>query len=284
MSDHLSVVRTVADLRARVAGWRAAGDRVGLVPTMGALHEGHLSLVETARRFGANHVLVSVFVNPTQFGPNEDFSKYPRQESTDAAKLEAIGADLLYAPDVGQMYPDGFTTTVHVAGLTDGLCGPLRPGHFDGVATVVSKLLLQCLPDVAVFGEKDYQQLQVIKRMVRDLDVPVRIEGSATVRDEAGLALSSRNAYLSADQLGIARQLNRVLFDMAESLNADPTRCRSEIERGVERLTAAGFDRIEYLEICDAATLKPLEVVDRPGRILTAVRLGATRLIDNVPV
>ena len=183
MSENLSVVRTVADLRARVARWRAAGDKVGLVPTMGALHEGHLSLVEAARRQGANHVVVSVFVNPTQFGPNEDFSKYPRQEAADAAKLATVGADLLYAPEVGEIYPDGFSTTVHVAGLTDGLCGPLRPGHFDGVATVVSKLLLQCLPDVAVFGQKDYQQLQVIRRMVRDLNVPVMIEGAETVRD-----------------------------------------------------------------------------------------------------
>jgi len=156
--------------------------------------------------------------------------------------------------------------------------------HLLVVRTVVSKLLLQCLPDVAVFGEKDYQQLQVIRRMVRDLDVPVRIEGSATVRDDAGLALSSRNAYLTPDQLAVARQLNRVLFDMAATLNAEPTRCRSEIERGLERLRTAGFERIEYLEICDAVTLKPLEVVDRPARILTAVRLGATRLIDNIAV
>src|SRR4051812_35969760 len=244
MSDNLSVVRTVADLRARVARWRAGGDKVGLVPTMGALHEGHLSLVEAARRQGANHVVVSVFVNPTQFGPNEDFSKYPRQEAADAAKLEAVGADLLYAPDVGEIYPDGFATTVHVAELTDGLCGPLRPGHFDGVATVVSKLLLQCMPDVAVFGQKDYQQLQVIRRMVRDLEIPVAIEGAATVRDESGLALSSRNAYLTPDQLTIARQLNRVLFAMAGRIAAAPHCCRSEIEWGLETLREAGFDRI----------------------------------------
>lgn len=284
MPEKLTTVRTVADLRAQVARWRAAGEKVGLVPTMGALHEGHLSLVQAARRRGADHVVVSVFVNPTQFGPNEDFSKYPRQEDSDAAKLETVGADLLYAPDVGEMYPDGFATTVHVAGLTDGLCGPLRPGHFDGVATVVSKLLLQCLPDVAVFGEKDYQQLQVIRRMVRDLNIPVLIEGATTVRDESGLALSSRNAYLSADQLAVARQLNGVLFAMAERIAADPARCRSEIEWGLERLREAGFDRIDYLAVCDAATLEPLEVADRPARILAAAFIGRTRLIDNFPV
>jgi pantoate--beta-alanine ligase len=284
MPENLSVVRTVADLRARVARWRAAGDKVGLVPTMGALHEGHLSLVEAARRQGANHVVVSVFVNPTQFGPNEDFSKYPRQEAADAAKLATVGADLLYAPEVGEIYPDGFSTTVHVAGLTDGLCGPLRPGHFDGVATVVSKLLLQCLPDVAVFGQKDYQQLQVIRRMVRDLNVPVLIEGAETVRDETGLALSSRNAYLTPEQLAVARQLNRVLFAMAARIAESPERCRSEIEWGLEELRLAGFDRIDYLAICDAASLKPLEIADRPARVLAAAFVGRTRLIDNVAV
>jgi pantoate--beta-alanine ligase len=284
MPENLSVVRTVADLRARVARWRAAGDKVGLVPTMGALHEGHLSLVEAARRQGANHVVVSVFVNPTQFGPNEDFSKYPRQEAADAAKLATVGADLLYAPEVGEIYPDGFSTTVHVAGLTDGLCGPLRPGHFNGVATVVSKLLLQCLPDVAVFGQKDYQQLQVIRRMVRDLNVPVMIEGAETVRDATGLALSSRNAYLSPDQLAVARQLNRVLFAMAARVAAAPERCRSEIEWGLEELRVAGFDRIDYLAVCDAASLEPLEIADRPARVLAAAFVGRTRLIDNVAV
>jgi pantoate--beta-alanine ligase len=284
MPENLSVVRTVADLRVRVARWRAAGDKVGLVPTMGALHEGHLSLVEAARRQGANHVVVSVFVNPTQFGPNEDFSKYPRQEAADAAKLEAVGADLLYAPDVGEIYPDGFSTTVHVTELTDGLCGPLRPGHFDGVATVVSKLLLQCLPDVAVFGQKDYQQLQVIRRMVRDLNIPVMIEGAATVRDDTGLALSSRNAYLTPEQLAVARQLNRVLFTMADRIAADPHRCRSEIEWGLEELRVAGFNRIDYLAVCDAASLKPLEIADRPARVMAAAFIGRTRLIDNVPV
>jgi pantoate--beta-alanine ligase len=284
MPENLSVVRTVADLRARVARWRAAGDKIGLVPTMGALHEGHLSLVEAARRQGANHVVVSVFVNPTQFGPNEDFSKYPRQEAADAAKLATVGADLLYAPEVGEIYPDGFATTVHVAGLTDGLCGPLRPGHFDGVATVVSKLLLQCLPDVAVFGQKDYQQLQVIRKMVRDLNVPVMIEGAETVRDDTGLALSSRNAYLTPEQLAVARQLNRVLFAMATRIAEAPERCRSEIEWGLEELRLAGFDRIDYLAVCDAASLKPLEIADRPARVLAAAFIGRTRLIDNVAV
>jgi pantoate--beta-alanine ligase len=173
---------------------------------------------------------------------------------------------------------------VHVAELTDGLCDPLRPGHFDGVATVVSKLLLQCLPDVAVFGQKDYQQLQVIRRMVRDLNIPIMIEGAATVRDDTGLALSSRNAYLTPEQLAIARQLNRVLFTMAARIAADQNRCQREIEWGLKELRVAGFDKIDYLAVCDAASLKPLEIADRPARVLAAAFIGRTRLIDNVPV
>jgi pantoate--beta-alanine ligase len=193
----LPIVRTVAELRAQVAGWRKAGQRVGLVPTMGALHEGHLSLVRLAREH-AERVVVSVFVNPTQFSPNEDFDAYPRDEAHDAGLLAGVGCDLLFAPGVAEMYPPGFATTVTVAGVSEPLDGTARPGHFVGVATIVSKLLNQCGPDVAVFGEKDYQQLQVIRRLARDLDLPVEIVGGPTARAEDGLALSSRNAYLSA--------------------------------------------------------------------------------------
>lgn len=282
-SDRLPVARTVAALRAAVDGWRRDGLTVALVPTMGALHEGHLTLVRTARQ-RADKVVVSIFVNPTQFGPNEDYARYPRQEDQDARLLAAEGTDLLYAPSVAEMYPPGFATTVTVSGLTEGLCGPVRPGHFQGVATVVTKLLLQARPDVALFGEKDYQQLQVIRRLVRDLDIPVAIEGVPTVRDAHGLALSSRNAYLAPEELAVARQFNRVLFDMAAALRTRPEACREEAARACERLRTAGFTGIDYLEVCDAETLAPLERLDRPARILGAVRLGAARLIDNVPV
>src|SRR5262245_48206292 len=196
MSSALPIVRTVAELRARVDGWRRDGERVGFVPTMGALHEGHLSLVRLARRH-ATRAVASVFVNPTQFGPNEDFERYPRNEAQDAGLLAGAGCDLLFAPTVTEMYPQGFGTTVTVAGVSEPLDGAARPGHFAGVATVVTKLLMQCGPDLAVFGEKDFQQLQVIRRLVRDLDIPVEIVGAPTERASDGLALSSRNAYLT---------------------------------------------------------------------------------------
>ena len=192
----LAAVRTIADLRARVREWRAAGQRIGFAPTMGALHEGHLSLVRAARQ-RCDRVVVSIFVNPTQFGPNEDFDAYPRNEAADLALLAGVSADLAYLPSVEVMYPKGACTTVTVTGITDGLCGAMRPGHFQGVATVVTKLLLQVLPDAAFFGEKDYQQLKTITRMARDLDIPCEIIGVPTVREADGLALSSRNVYLS---------------------------------------------------------------------------------------
>ena len=251
---------------------------------MGALHEGHLSLVEAARRQGADHVVVSVFVNPTQFGPNEDFSKYPRQEAADAAKLKTVGADLLYAPDVGEICPDGFSTTVHVAGLTDGLCGPLRPGHFDGVATVVSKLLLQCLPDVAVFGQKDYQRLGHPQDDARDLNIPVMIEGAAarSRRHRAGALIAQ-----CLPDPGTAH--DRPPVEQGAVHHGRPHRGRSASlskrnEWGLEELRIAGFDRIDYLAVCDAASLKPLQIADRPARVLAAAFIGKTRLIDNVSV
>lgn len=279
----LDVVRTVRELRARVAEWRAAGLKVGLVPTMGALHAGHLSLVTTARR-EADRVVASVFVNPTQFGPNEDFSAYPRQEQRDALMLAEAGAHLLYAPSVGEMYPEGFATTVSVAGLSEGLCGDVRPGHFQGVATVVSKLLLQALPDVAVFGEKDYQQLQVIRRVVRDLDIPVAVRGAATVREADGLAMSSRNAYLTAAERAVAPALYRTLSGLADRLAGGGEAAAPLLDRARRELLAAGFAAVDYVELRDAATLAPLDRADRPARLLAAVRLGKARLIDNVAV
>ncbi len=280
----LPVARDTGDLRRAVAAWRAAGLRVGLVPTMGALHAGHLSLVTLALA-RADRVVASLFVNPTQFGPAEDFAAYPRAEAEDAAKLAAVGCHLLYAPDAATMYPAGFATTVTVEGVSRGLCGDHRPGHFEGVATVVTKLLLRVLPDVAVFGEKDYQQLQVIRRLVADLDLPVTVVGGPTVREVDGLALSSRNAYLTAEERTIAPALYRVMTECGDALQqglaAGPV-----LEAGIRRLVAAGFAEVEYLALRDAETLAPLDArpADRPARLLAAARVGRTRLIDNLPV
>ncbi len=282
MTPALETIRTVATLRRRVAAWRTDGS-VGLVPTMGAIHDGHLALVAAARARCA-HAVASLFVNPTQFGPNEDFAAYPRDEAGDAAKLAAAGCDALFAPDADEMYPEGFATSVTVAGLTDRLCGLYRPGHFAGVATVVTKLLNQAQPDAAFFGEKDYQQLQVIRRLARDLDMPVEIVGVPTLRAPDGLALSSRNAYLGAAEREAAPALYRTLSSMAEHLSDDTTRAPDEIARGKDALLAAGFTRIDYLSVCDAETLDDVETVVRPARVLAAAWLGPTRLIDNVPV
>lgn len=279
----LQIVRTVEDLRIQVGQWRAEGRSIGLVPTMGALHAGHISLVAKILEH-CDRVIATVFVNPTQFGPNEDFDQYPRTEDADAEKLENAGAHLLFAPGVEEMYPDGFATTVHVDGITEHLCGAFRPGHFDGVTTVVSKLLLQALPDAAIFGEKDYQQLCVIRRMVRDLDIPVEILGGATVREDDGLAMSSRNAYLSDEERETALVLSRTIFDMAEKLKKNPGDAETIRKTGMEKLQAADFTAIDYLEIRDAETLESIRALEKPARILVAARLGATRLIDNVPV
>ena len=278
----LAIVRTVADLRATVAAWHKEGQDVGLVPTMGALHSGHLALVGRAKAL-APKVVASLFVNPTQFGPNEDFSRYPRDEAGDAAKLAGAGCDLLFAPTVEEMYPQGFATSVSPGPISERLEGKFRPGHFQGVATVVSKLLLQCRCDVAIFGEKDYQQLQVIRRVVRDLDIPVRIEGLPTVREADGLALSSRNLYLSAEERAVAPALNRGLVIASEALHAGASGAEASA-KGLAHVKAAGFDPIDYLEAVDAVTLEPLKKLDRPGRILAAAKLGRTRLIDNISV
>jgi pantoate--beta-alanine ligase len=278
----LPTVRTVADLRAVVGAWHRGGERVALVPTMGALHRGHLALVERGRAL-CPRVVTSLFVNPTQFGPNEDFARYPRDEAADAALLASVGCDLLYAPGVLEMYPDGFAVTVTPGPIAERQCGPFRPGHFAGVATVVSKLLLQSQADVALFGEKDFQQLQVIRRIARDLDIPVAIEGVPTVRESDGLALSSRNVYLTAEQRGVAPAIYRTLQEMARRLEAGDDVAAVSAD-GLAALARAGFSAIDYLEIADAETLAPLARLDRPGRILAAVWLGKTRLIDNIAV
>ena len=276
----IAVVRSVAALRRVVAGWRQAGQSVALVPTMGALHAGHLALARRAAAL-ADRVIASIFVNPMQFGPNEDFARYPRDEAADAAKLAASRCDLLYAPRLEEIYPANFTTSVSAGAIADGLCGRFRPGHFAGVATVVVKLLQQSRCDLACFGEKDYQQLQVIRRVARDLDLPVRIEGVVTVREADGLALSSRNAYLSPAERGIAPALHRVLSQTAARIIRGEAVAASAAA-GAAALTEAGFTKVDYLEVCDADTLTPLERADRPGRVLAAAWLGKTRLIDNV--
>jgi pantoate--beta-alanine ligase len=280
----LPVVRTVSDLRAQVSAWRRDGLTVALVPTMGALHEGHLSLVKTALQ-EADRVIASVFVNPTQFAPGEDFAAYPRGEGRDAELLASAGCHLLYAPTVDAIYPEGFSTTVAVSGVSGPLEGERRPTHFAGVATVVAKLLVQAQADAAVFGEKDWQQLQVIRRMARDLDLPVRIVGAPTVRAEDGLALSSRNAYLTPEQRVIAGVLNRVVKALAEAAAAGEPLEPAE-QAAADVLLEAGFDEVDYIEVRHAETLEPLRpaVGGAPARVLAAAWLGQTRLIDNMAV
>ncbi len=278
----LTTVRSVADLSTWVASRRDQGESIALVPTMGALHEGHGALMSAARK-AADRVIVSLFVNPTQFGPGEDFAAYPRDEAADRAFLESAAVDLLYAPDDAEMYAQGFATSISVAGLADVLCGARRPGHFDGVVTVVAKLLSQATPDSAFFGEKDYQQLCVIRRMVRDLDIPVEIKGVPTVRYSDGLAISSRNAYLSADQRAVAPALYATIKDVARGIAAGDDVARACAD-GRDAIVQAGFAEVDYLECADAETLAPVTSPGRPARVLAAAHLGRARLIDNVPV
>lgn len=280
----MQIIRDVASLRQAVADLRAAGGgrRLALVPTMGALHSGHMALVEEAKRH-ADAVAVSIFVNPTQFGANEDLAAYPRQEEQDAAMLRAADVALLWVPTVEAMYPHGFATTVTVSGVSEGLCGAARPGHFAGVATVVAKLLGQVRPDVALFGEKDYQQLAVIRRMAADLDLGVAILGVPTQRAEDGLALSSRNAYLSVDERARAVALPRALAAAADEIRSGGD-VAAALARARAALMQAGFGPIDYVELCDAVSLAPLRALDRPARLLAAARLGRTRLIDNIAV
>jgi pantoate--beta-alanine ligase len=283
MDQSVVTSRSVSELRARVAEWRRDGETIGLVPTMGALHEGHLVLVRRAQADN-RRCIVTLFVNPTQFGPSEDLTAYPRNETADRDKLAALGVDLLFAPDVAAMYAPDAATTVTVARLTDHLCGPFRPGHFAGVATVVTKLLLQSLPDAAYFGAKDYQQLQVIRRLARDLDIPVRIVGVPTVRDADGLALSSRNAYLSPNERAAALALPRTLHTIAEQLGRSPKDVAQQTAWGRNQLSAAGFTRIDYVDVCDAESLQPIVEARGHARVFAAAWMGRTRLIDNVPI
>ncbi|TPM11346.1 pantoate--beta-alanine ligase [Mesorhizobium sp. B2-3-11] len=275
------VVDSVAALRARISDWRRDGLRIALVPTMGALHDGHLSLIKIALE-RADRCVVSIFVNPTQFAPSEDLDKYPRQLARDLDMLATAKADLAFTPDVSEMYPAGFATRISVGGPSAGLETDFRPTFFDGVATVVAKLLLQAAPDVAIFGEKDYQQLCVVRQLCRDLDLPVEVIGAPTIRDAHGLAMSSRNAYLDEAELRIARQLNLILRKAAAALAAGAGQ-EETIADASRALMAAGFQKVDYVKARESLTLTPWRH-DRAGRVLAAAWLGKTRLIDNVEV
>ena len=278
----MHIVRNLNDLRAAVAAFRAEGGRVALVPTMGALHAGHMALIEAAKGSGTK-VVASIFVNPKQFGPSEDLARYPRREAGDARMLDEAGCDLLWMPPVDVMYPDGFATNIAVAGVSEGLDGAARPGHFDGVATVVAKLFNQVAPTCAYFGEKDYQQLAVIRRMVADLDVAAEVIGVPTQRDDDGLALSSRNIYLDADERERAVALPRALGVAARAIAARGEDAEDALAEAHASLVAAGF-AVEYVTLVDAETLSPVIAPGRPRRLLAAARMGATRLIDNIAI
>lgn len=280
--SQLEIVRTVADLRAAVTQYRRSGAGIGLVPTMGALHDGHLTLVRSAKLDNAR-VIATIFVNPKQFGPTEDLSRYPRDEAADVAMLREVGTDLLFAPDLGEMYPEGFSSSVSVAGLTQYMEGLSRPNFFIGVATIVSKLLLQALPDRAYFGEKDFQQLQVVRRMVRDLNIPVAIVAVPTIREADGLAMSSRNRYLSPAQRKMASALPQVMRETVTELRGGQA-ASPILADAKNRLHKAGFDRVDYLELCEETTLQPIPAARAPSRLFVAAYMGTTRLIDNWPV
>ena len=278
----MQTIHDRAALTAILNSFRAAGENVALVPTMGALHDGHLALVADAKMRAAR-VVVSIFVNPKQFGPNEDFDAYPRRAEVDSAKLIAAGVDVLWMPPVDEMYPAGFATNIRVEGLPDRLCGAARPGHFDGVATVVAKLFNQVRPDIAIFGEKDWQQLAIIRRMTADLDLGVEVVGFPTQREEDGLALSSRNAYLTADERAAAVALPRALKQAARAVEGGEE-ISAALAAVAPALLKAGFSSVDYVELVAADTLIPLEKLDRPGRLLAAARIGKARLIDNLAV
>ena len=276
------IIRTLVELRSKVAGWKAAGESVAVVPTMGALHQGHLSLVRAAKE-ACDRVIVTIFINPKQFNNPEDYKNYPRTEEEDARKLIALKADVVYVPDGEQMYPNGFATTVSVEGITQGLCGAHRAGHFDGVATIVTKLFTQTQADKAFFGEKDYQQLQAVTRLARDLDLPIEVIGCPTIREEDGLAMSSRNLLLSDRARTWAPELHRAMEEMSEGLLAggDLETIRAAAVSRVER---AGFTQVEYLDLRSADQLELMTTPDRPARLLAAAWLAGVRLIDNIAV
>ncbi|RXF75105.1 pantoate--beta-alanine ligase [Hansschlegelia zhihuaiae] len=275
-------VTAVAELRARLASRRNAGERIALVPTMGALHAGHLSLVEQAARV-APRVVVSIFVNPTQFAPHEDLATYPRNLERDLDMLARCGVDLVFAPDVAEMYPDGAATTVTVGGPSEGLESVVRPHFFAGVATVVAKLFVQVAPDVAIFGEKDFQQLAVVRRMARDLCFPIEIQGAPIIRETDGLAMSSRNVYLTDADRARAPELHAALAEAAAAAEAGRDVSQT-LDAAKRRIEGAGF-AIDYVELRDSGTLRPITALeDRPARLLAAARIGGVRLIDNVAV
>ena len=276
------ILRTVADLRALVRGWKMAGELVGVVPTMGALHEGHLSLARAAKA-DCERVIVTIFVNPLQFNNPDDLKKYPRTLEADAALLATVGVDVIFAPLAGEVYPDGFATTVTVTGVSQPLEGALRPGHFEGVATVVAKLFGMTMADRGYFGQKDWQQLQVVTRLVRDLNIPVWIVGCETIREADGLAMSSRNARLDAGARGRAPVLFAAMTRAVADIRGGGSD-RMAIREAAEAVRAAGFDRVEYIELRDAGTLMPSDDPGRPRRMLAAAWLGGVRLIDNIAV
>lgn len=278
----MQILRTVAELRTRVRGWKKDGLQVGVVPTMGALHEGHMSLVRAAKR-GCDRVIVTIFVNPMQFNSPDDLTKYPRTEDTDAALLANEGVDILFAPAPEDVYPEGFATRILIAGVTAPLEGEKRPGHFEGVATVVAKLFGMTRADRAYFGQKDWQQLQVVKRLVADLNIPVEVVGCETIREADGLAMSSRNVRLDPLSRAQAPALYRIMGKTAAQIR-DGADVAASLARAAEDLRQAGFAEIEYLELRTAAMLEPATSLDQPARLLAAAWIGGVRLIDNIPV
>jgi len=282
ISNKLLVISSIGELRRVVSEWRSSGDRVSLIPTMGALHAGHLALIEEGL-LKAERTVVSIYVNPKQFSVGEDFESYPRTEEDDLLKLREIGVDVAYMPSTKEMYAPDALTKVNVEILSEGLCALSRPQLFTGVSTVVTKLLMQCLPDYAIFGEKDYQQLQIIKRLVLDLDIPVQVISFPTVREKTGLALSSRNAYLDSSETLIAQELYKIMQEISRDLVSGAQVSRV-IESGFDKLISIGFSSVDYLTLCDSNNLVSLTVLDRPARLLVAANLGHTRLIDNIEV
>ena len=278
----MKVIRTIAELRQHTSRWRIAGQTIGLIPTMGALHNGHLSLIKLAQG-KCDRVIATIFVNPRQFLPNEDFDEYPRNEQSDIEKLIAMGVDLLFAPEAPEMYQPDASTTVVISKLTDCLCATSRPGFFDGVGTVVTKLLIQALPDLAIFGEKDYQQLLVIKRLTRDLDIPAEIIGAPTIREADGLAVSSRNVFLSKANREIATKVFEILKKTATAIalgNDVLVAC----EEAHSELILAGFSKVDYFEARHSENLELIQNFEKSGRLFAAVWLGSTRLIDNLEI
>lgn len=282
MNNLPPIVRTAKELRAIVKTWKGHGLSVGLVPTMGALHRGHLSLVDEISQ-KTDRVVVSIFVNPTQFTEGEDLDAYPRDEADDIKKLSNHACDLVYAPDTSEMYPGGYQITVKLTDDTIGLEGNSRPGHFDGVATVVSKLFDHCKPDVAIFGEKDYQQLQVIRQLVRAHEMNIKIIGGTLIRESDGLAMSSRNIYLSESERAIAGQFNLILRDMVQAVEGG-TPLREAEEQATRFLLEAGFNAVDYVSIRDAESLKIIAGLDCPARVLAVARIGKVRLLDNMAI